>query len=242
MPYEPTATVDSGRPPRGATQRPEAAGRRRVSRRTLIGAAAALILAAGIGGGLAALLSQGGGPRHGTAANGATDPTTAATSKSPSASPSAAALRRATARPSPSANPAACLTGTWRSVDQQFSASINGQQTLFTGSGAIATLRPDGTGTTVYRDTVFSADVNGVVWTQTFSGVSSGRWAVRNGDILFSNVSSTGTVVLRDDGVVNNSGPFESAPGVTPYQCSATTLREYFTNGGDDELTRETPR
>jgi hypothetical protein len=61
-----------------------------------------------------------------------------------------------------------------------------------------------------------------------------------NGDILFSNVSVTGTVVLRDDGVVNNSGPLESAPGVTPYQCSGNTLREYFSNGGDDELTRET--
>jgi len=96
----------------------------------------------------------------------------------------------------PSSDPAACLTGTWRAVEQQFSASINGQQTLFTGAGAIATLRPDG----------------------------------------------TCAVVLRDDGVVNNSGPLESAPGVTPYQCSGNTLREYFTNGGDDELTRETPR
>ena len=240
MPHEPTATVEPGWPRRGAAQRPEAAGRWRVSRRTLIGAAAALVVAAGVGGGVAALLSRESGAGHGTGANGTTDPTTPATSKSPPA----ATLRRATAsaRPSPSANPAACLIGTWRSVDQQFSASINGQQTLFTGSGAIATLRPNGTGTTAYHNTVFSADVNGVEWTQTFSGMSTGHWADRNGDILFSNVSSTGTVVLRDDGVVNNSGPLESAPGVTPYQCSATTLREYFTNGGDDELTRETPR
>jgi serine/threonine protein kinase len=246
-PYEPTATVDSGRPRPGAAQRPDETRRRRVSRRTLITAAAALILAAGIGGGLAALLSQGSGAGHGTAANGGTDPTARSAASGPSASPSAA-LRRATAtgtasaRPSPSANPAACLTGTWRSVDQQFSASINDQQTLFTGSGAIATLRADGIGTTTYDNTVFSADVNGVEWTQTFNGQSTGHWSVRNGDILYSNVSSTGTVVLRDDGVVNNSGPLESAPGVTPYQCSATTLREYFTNGGDDELTRETAR
>jgi serine/threonine protein kinase len=243
-PHEPTATVDPGWPRRGAPPPPEQGGRRRVTRRTLIGAVAALIVAAGIGGGVAALLSQGGAAGNGVAADGAAASTTPATSKSPSASPSAAALRRATAsaRPSPPPNPAACLTGTWRAVDQQFSASINGQQTLFTGSGAIATLRPDGTGTTAYNDTVFSADVDGVEWTQTFQGTSTGHWAIRNGDILFSNVSTTGTVVLRDDGVVNNSGPLESAPGVTPYQCSGNTLREYFTNGGDDELIRETPR
>ena len=210
----------------------------------MIGAAAALILAAGLGGGLAALLSQGAGTGHGTAADGTASSATPSTSTHTTASPSAAALRRATAsaRPSPSANPSACLIGTWRAVDQQFSASINGQQTLFTGSGAIATLRPDGTSTTAYHDTVFSADVNGVEWTQTFLGSSTGHWSVRNGDILFSGVSVTGTVVLRDDGVVNNSGPLESEPGVTPYQCSGNTLREYFTNGGDDELTRETAR
>jgi hypothetical protein len=49
-------------------------------------------------------------------------------------------------------------------------------------------------------------------------------------------------VVLRDDGVVNNSGPLESQPSVTPYECSGNALREYFTNGSDDELTRATPR
>lgn len=213
----------------------------------MIGAAAALILAAGLGGGLAALLSQGAGTGHGAAADGAASSATASASTaraaSAAASASAAALRAtASARPSPSANPSACLIGTWRAVDQQFSASINGQQTLFTGAGAIATLRPDGTSTTAYHDTVFSADVNGVEWTQTFLGSSTGHWSVRNGDILFSGVSVTGTVVLRDDGVVNNSGPLESEPGVTPYQCSGNTLREYFTNGGDDELTRETAR
>jgi serine/threonine kinase PknH len=193
---------------------------------------------AGIGGGLAALLSQGPDSGHAAAASGATG------SKTPSAPQSTPVLRRATAsaRPSPPPNPAACLTGTWRAVDQQFTASINGQQTLFTGSGAIATLRPDGTGTTVYDNTVFSADVDGVEWTQTFQGRSTGHWAVRGGDILFSNVSATGTVVLRDGGVFNNSGPLETAPGVTPYECSGNTLREYFSNGGDNELTRESPR
>jgi hypothetical protein len=34
----------------------------------------------------------------------------------------------------------------------------------------------------------------------------------------------------------------ETQPSVTPYECSGNTLREYFSNGGDNELTRETPR
>jgi hypothetical protein len=89
---------------------------------------------------------------------------------------------------------------------------------------------------------VFSADVDGVERTQTFQGTSTGHWAVRGGDILFSNVSATGTVVLRDGGVFNNSGPLETAPGVTPYERSGNTLREYFSNGRDNELTREKPR
>jgi serine/threonine protein kinase len=237
-PHPPTATVEPDWPRRAARPGPGAAVRRRVSRRTLIAGLAALILAAGIGGGLAALLSQGPDSGHAAAASGATG------SKTPSAPQSTPVLRRVTAsaRPTPPPNPAACLTGTWRAVDQQFTASINGQQTLFTGSGAVATLRPDGIGTTVYDNTVFSADVDGVEWTQTFQGTSTGHWAVRGGDILFSNVSATGTVVLRDGGVFNNSGPLETAPGVTPYECSGNTLREYFSNGGDNELTRERPR
>ena len=246
-PVPPTATVEpdwprrAARPGPGATEAAGAAGaagRRRVSRRTLIAGLAALIVAAGIGGGLAALLSHGPDSGHAAAASGATG------SKTPAAPQSTPALRRATAsaKPSPPPNPAACLTGTWRAVDQQFTASINGQQTLFTGSGSIATLRSNGTATTVYDNTVFSADVDGVTWTQTFQGRSTGHWAVRGGNILFSSVSATGTVVLRDGGVYNNSGPLETQPSVTPYECSGNTLREYFSNGGDNELTRETPR
>jgi len=88
---------------------------------------------------------------------------------------------------------------------------------------------------------VFSAYDNGVEWTETFRGTTEGNWAVKNGDILFSAVSSTGIVVVRDDGAYNNSGPLESEPGAVPYECSGNTLREYFPNGGSDELIRETP-
>ena len=35
---------------------------------------------------------------------------------------------------------------------------------------------------------------------------------------------------------------YESQPGAVPYECSGNTLREYFSNGGDNELTRERPR
>ena len=145
-PHEPTATVhpDWARP--GGPPSPHAAGRRRVSRRTLIGAAVALVLAAGLG----------------------------------------------------------------------------GQQTLFTGSGAIATLRPDGTGTTAYHDTVFSADVDGVEWTQTFLGSSTGHWSVRNGDILFSGVSVTGTVVLATTGSSATRARWSPRPASRPISARVT--------------------
>jgi hypothetical protein len=228
-----------------------AASRRDVRRRRLIGVLAALIVAAGIGGGLAALRPGGGGSGPGTSANGAAKNAAASTAtRSPAGSSSgpagasvpAAALGRSTAsaRPRQSPSPAACLTGTWRSINQQLTSTINGQQIVFTGSGAITTVRPDGTDTTVYAGTVFYANVNGVEWTQTFRGAASGHWAVGGGDILFSDISSTGTDVLRDNGIYNNGGLLEGLPGAVPYTCSGNALREYFPDDGSDELVRVT--
>jgi len=250
--------------PDGPAGETEAAGRRPVTRGWLIGGLAALVLVAGLGGGLAALLSSGSGSGHVTGANGAgangagangalangaagnaatrssaATPAPASASSSGSAKPAAAGGKpAASARPRASPSPGACLVGTWRAVNQQFTNSINDQAILFTGPGGQATVKADGTSTTVYNGTVFSADVDGVEWTQTFTGSTSAHWSVANGNILFNEVSGTGTVVLRDDGVYNNSGPIESQPGAVPYECSAKTLRETFPNGGSDVLTR----
>jgi hypothetical protein len=221
-------------PPGGARQ----PGRGRGMRGGLIAGAAALIVAGGIGGGLFAAFGTGG--NHGSSGPG--DPGQGGSGHGAAAGsrPTTAVQRPKSggARPAPPANSAACAAGTWKAINQQFTATINGQQVVFTGSGAKTTLRPDGTGESVYKGIVFRASVNGVEWTQTFRGSSRGHWAVRNGDILFSALSSTGTIVLRDDGLYNNSGPLEALPGAVPFTCSGNRMREYFPNGSA-ELVRQ---
>jgi hypothetical protein len=130
------------------------------------------------------------------------------------------------------------VTGTWRAVDQQVINTINGQQIVFTGSGAVSTFLPDGQITTAYDSALYTAEVNGVEWTETIQGAATGHWAIENGDILYSSLTSSGTIVLEDNGTYNNSGPLQALPGAVPYQCSGNTLRESFPTGGSDQLTR----
>jgi serine/threonine protein kinase len=217
---------------------------RRLSRGVLIGGAVALLLAAGIGGGAAALLSKSsnssstgqGGTGQGTTAAGST------TSGSPTTSQSAASVRQSTtsAAASTPANPAACVTGTWRAVDQQVINNINGQQVVFTGSGAVSTFLPNGQITTNYGGEVLSATVDGANWTETLQGVVNGHWAIEDGQIAYSSLKSSGTELLEENGVYNNSGPLEALPSAAPFQCSGNTFRESFPTGGSDQLTRVT--
>ena len=250
-PFQPTVTATAGpagpRPglPSGSSSGsssgpgpggPGLAGR--IRRRPLAAALGAVVVA-GAATGIALTATSGGNPGSrppsgaSSQAAGASPAAATGPAASPAVSPSATA-----GSPSAAADPARCVAGTWRAVTQQFTASINGQQVVFTGSGAVSTFSPDGQLKTDYNKTVFSADVNGVEWTQTFQGTSTGHWAVQNDDILFSSVLSTGTVVLRDDGAYNNSGPIEAEPGTVPYQCTGSMMREYFPNGGSDQLAR----
>ena len=163
--------------------------------------------------------------------------------RQPASTASAAGtLRQATtsAKPkaSPPPNPAACVTGTWKSVNQQLISNVNGQPTVFTGSGAVSTFLADGTITTTYSNEVFRATVDGVQWTEVLRGTAAGHWAVDNGDILYSAITSDGTEILYADGIYNNSGPLEALPGAVPYQCSGNTLRESFPTGGSSQLAR----
>jgi hypothetical protein len=85
---------------------------------------------------------------------------------------------------------------------------------------------------------VFRATVDGVQWTEVLRGTAAGHWAVDNGDILYSAITSDGTEILYADGTYNNSGPLEALPGAVPYQCSGNTLREAFPTGGSSQLAR----
>jgi serine/threonine protein kinase len=212
-------------------------GARRISPRILV-AAAAVVAAAGVGTALAVSLNSGSTSSGQVTADGAaassvatSSVTTAKSATSPVAAPSTA---------SSSPNPAACLVGTWKAVDQQLISTINGQQVVFTGGGAVSTFLPNGTITSLYQDETFRATISGVTWTEVLEGTATGHWAVDNGDILYSNLTSSGTETLYEDGNYNNSGPLEALPGANPYQCSGNTLRESFPAGGSDQLTRVT--
>lgn len=102
----------------------------------------------------------------------------------------------------------------------------------------MSTFLADGTITTTYGNEVFRATVDGVQWTEVVRGTAAGHWAVDNGDILYSAITSDGTETLYADGSYNNSGPLEALPGAVPYQCSSNTLRESFPTGGSTQLAR----
>jgi Protein kinase domain len=205
--------------------------------RTPVLAGVAVLAAAGIGAAVAVLLSSG-GTSSGAGSN--------ASAGGAGTSPSAAASRVAvvgpptpTATPAPTTpSPAACVTGTWKAVDQQVVNTINGQQIVFTGGGGVSTFQPNGQYSTAYDNVVYSAEVNGVEWTEVLQGAVTGHWAIENGNILYSSLTSSGTDVLDDNGAYNNSGPLQGLPGAVPFQCSGDTLRESFPTGGSDQLTR----
>jgi hypothetical protein len=210
--------------------------RGRLPRWPLIVGLAALIFAAGIGAGALALYGHGG--------TGGTPASTATLSHTKAASRPTAALQRSQAnstRPSPPPNPAACLVGTWKAVHQDVQNTINGEPVQFSGSGETAIVRAAGTSVTDWGNgTVFSANVNGVEWTETIAGTTTEHWVVQNGELLPSDVSSHGSITLRDNGVYNAGTPLGAEPGAVPYTCSGNTLRETFPNGSA-VLIRQTP-
>jgi hypothetical protein len=211
----------------------------RIIRKPLVVAGLAVVAAAGIGAGLAVALSSG-STSTGTGNNASGGG--AATSPPVSASRAATVQRSsAVAKTTPPPNPAACVTGTWKLVEQQAVNNINGQQIVFTGSdGAMVTVRPDGTYTTNYDNEQLHATVNGVQWTETVQGTVNGHWSIANGEILYSSITPSGTRTLYEDGIYAYSGPLEILPTAAPYVCSGNTLRESFPTGGSNVLTRVT--
>jgi hypothetical protein len=212
---------------------PPAGPRRRIPPWFLV-AALAVVAAAGATAAITASLSAGGG--HSTADG------TRSTKSATSETATSARANSTDPRPSPSGpapNSAACVTGTWRAVDQQIIVNINNQNVVFTGAGSVDTYRANGTISTVFKNEVFRANINGVPWTEVITGTSTGHWAVStSGEISYSSTNSNGTETLYDDGVLDNSGPLEETPGSNPFSCSGVAMSESFPTGGSDQMTR----
>jgi hypothetical protein len=246
----PPGVTPAGAPPVPSAARPggtSSGGIRRFGRWPLV-AALAVVAAAGIGAVLGVVLSSG-GPSGGSGNDAAGNTSSAAATSSGAGVPRqstaaggttapAAGSTGARATASQTPNPAACVTGSWRVTDQQVVNNINGQQVVFTGSGATSTFRPGGTYTTDYNNVHLYANVNGVEWSEVVQGTVNGHWAVDNGVMSSSSVSANGTETLYESGIYNNSGPLEALPVAAPYQCSGNTLRESFPTGGSAVATR----
>jgi hypothetical protein len=221
-------------PPGGTQPGGTGAGVVRRIGRWPLAAALAAVAAAGVGAAVGVVLSSGGtssGPGNNASAGTTSPAATASRAAVPQPSTGSTA-------PSPTPNPAACVIGSWRVTDQQVVNNINGQQVVFTGSGATSTFRPDGTYTSNYNNVHLNANVNGVEWSEVVQGTVTGHWAIDNGDLSSSSVTSNGTETLYEDGTYNNSGPLETLPVAAPYQCSGNTFRESFPTGGSAVATR----
>lgn len=218
------------------------AARSQVTRRPLIAGLAAAILAAAIAAGITAgaltLFSHGASSSAGGISTSAANLSHATAASRPTPAPQSAASTQTSTPP----NPASCLIGTWKAVHQVITNYVIGEPVQFSGSGETGIYRANGTSETDWGNgTVFSASVNGAEQTETIAGTATAHWAVKNGDILSSDISSHGTITLRANGV-KNVAPLGGAPGSTAdrYTCSGNTLREYFPDGSV-ELVRQTP-
>jgi hypothetical protein len=191
----------------------------------------AIAAAIGVGTALALALHPGGASSGGSGSNagpgGATSPQVTATG--------AAATG---ASPSTSASPGTCLVGTWRNIDQQVLDTSTGKPILFTGSGAMLTINPDGTFTGSYDNVVLTANSGGVQWTATLNGTGSGNWAVNGGQLLVSDDRSNITEVLTEDGAYVGTSPLTTSPVDAGYTCSGNTFIETFPQGGSNHYTR----
>ena len=190
----------------------------------------AIVAALGIGTALAFALSPGGASSSGSGSNaglgGAPSPRATTTGVAAGASPAA------------TANPGACLVGTWRDIDQQLVDNSTGKPILFTGSGEILTVNANGTFTGNYDNVVLTAHYGDVNYTATLNGTSSGTWAVDGGQLVVGDNSSNITEVLTENGAYAGTGKLSTTSITAAYTCSATTVIETFATGGGNDFVR----
>ena len=120
--------------------------------------------------------------------------------------------------------------------------NVNGEPAQFVGTGpASITLRPDGTGETVWGSgagETLSANVGGAAWTEVVIGSASYDYQTSNGSLFFSNGHWSGTETLYVDGTKNVSIPLSPLTS-SQYTCSGDTLKAFSENGtGETTFTR----
>lgn len=217
-----------------------------VSRTTMVRAGAAVaVVGALIGLGIAFLPGM-----HNTSNAGNTGSNTPPRSASSSGAAAAAVASRssapatstAPASPSLAAGLDACVVGTWKGVSQMVTNNVDGEPAQFVGTGpASITLRPNGTGTTVWGSgagETLSANVGGAAWTEVVIGSASYDYQTSNGSLFFSNGHWSGTETLYVDGTKNVSIPLSPLTS-SQYTCSGDTLKAFSENGtGETTFTR----
>ena len=233
-PVEPSGSPATIAPQTAELTETPSVPRRRLSRTALLsGIAVAAVIVAVLVPGIDAL--------RGPGTSGTPQRTTAAGPRSSISAHAAGKAAPLTATITPSANPMLdpCLIGYWKGVTEELPNHIADQPVMFTGAGASGYFRPDGTSNSVYGSGVtYSATYQGTRWTEVFAGTATYRYETRNGLLLISDIVANGTVTWYQNGSFNSSGPLSVIGGASPYTCSATTLRIYFTDGGSVELTR----
>ena len=245
LPPPPTFLSPTSPYPTGGTTQPAAGVY--ISRTNLVRAGVGVAVVGALVGLVIALL-----PGANGAGNSALNtPTHSASSTATSSSAAAAAVASRSQSPAASTGPASsslaagldpCVVGTWKGVSQLVTNYVSGEPAEFTGSGpASITLRPDGTGTTVWGSgagETLSATVGGVAWTEVVIGSANYDYQTSNGSLLFSNGQVSGTQTLYEDGVRNVSAPLSPLTS-SQYTCSGNTLKAFNASGnGETTFTR----
>nr|MDT0658144.1 Hsp70 family protein [Micromonospora sp. DSM 115978] len=136
-----------------------------------------------------------------------------------------------------------CLFGTWQRTSSSRTLQIDNKPTLFTGrTGLVATYRPDGTGTIVFKaEPPGVAVVNGVRWEEIVQGRATFTYRItEDGHVLYSDPQTKGTWKLTRNGRYNNGGKLELNLKPVRYSCSDEVLVE-VSEGYSVQSERVTP-
>lgn len=193
-----------------------AGGRRRLSRRRVVGAVGTgLILIVSAAAGAVGLIARGDGS---PAANpsGTADPSLSAVAGEPSASPS----------PSypPGVDP--CLLGSWQRTGSERTGEFGGRKVVFVGgTGVVLTFDADGRSQAVFSpDPPGVAVADGVRWEESFDGRITSRYFADGSELLYSNSISEGTYKYTRNGRLDNDGPLVAGVSPETYRCTEDRL------------------
>jgi molecular chaperone DnaK len=147
-----------------------------------------------------------------------------------SASPSATRAPSASVSPTPTATAGSrvdsCVLGRWRMETSTHNNEIDDFERPFVGgAGATQTYAANGSYTLEYRNSVWSATIGGVKWTQRVNGKIRGNAIHKDGIEYTSGVTSSGTNNLYRGRELNSTASLISTVGEDKYDCVGDTLR-----------------